>query len=52
VQFTTTALALASQGGQRRQLDKKLLALSRPKLLIVEELGYPPLETDAAPPVL
>jgi DNA replication protein DnaC len=29
-------------------LDEKLLALSKPKLLIVDELGYLPLEPDAA----
>ncbi|MET4262375.1 DNA replication protein DnaC [Bradyrhizobium sp. S3.12.5] len=29
-------------------MDEKLLALSKPKLLIVHELGYLPLEPDAA----
>jgi DNA replication protein DnaC len=29
-------------------LDEKLLALSKPKLLIIDELGYLPLEPDAA----
>ena len=50
VQFTTaTALVagLAKAHGERR-LDEKLLALSKPKLLIVDELGYLPLEPDAA----
>ena len=31
-----------------KRLDEKLLALSKPKLLIVDELGYLPLEPDAA----
>src|SRR5208283_4895328 len=38
---------LAKAHGERR-LDEKLLALSKPKLLIVDELGYLPLEPDAA----
>jgi DNA replication protein DnaC len=54
VQFTTAttlAAGLAKAHGERR-LDEKLLALSKPKLLIVDELGYLPLEPDAAHPVL
>jgi DNA replication protein DnaC len=50
VQFTmaTTLVAgLAKAHGERR-LDEKLLALSNPKLLIVDELGYLPLEPYAA----
>src|SRR5215207_2075025 len=50
VQFataTTLAAGLAKAHGERR-LDEKLLALSKPKLLIVDELGYLPLEPDAA----
>lgn len=50
VQFTTAttlAAGLAKAHGERR-LDEKLLALSKPKLLIVDELGYLPLEPDAA----
>lgn len=46
VQFTT-ATTLAAAHGERR-LDGNLLALSKPKLLIVDELGYLPLEPDAA----
>src|SRR5262249_27932447 len=44
---TTLAAGLAKAYGERR-LDQKLLALSKPKLLIVDELGYLPLEPDAA----
>jgi DNA replication protein DnaC len=50
VQFitaTTLVAGLAKAHGGRR-LDEKLLALSKPKLLIVDELGYLPLEPDAA----
>lgn len=50
VQFTTATTlvaGLAKAYGERR-LDEKLLALSKPKLLIVDELGYLPLEPDAA----
>lgn len=52
VQFTTATTlvaGLAKAHGERR-LDEKLLALSKPKLLIVDELGYLPLEPDAAHP--
>lgn len=48
VQFTTATTlvaGLAKAHGERR-LDEKLLALSKPKL--VDELGYLPLEPDAA----
>src|ERR1043166_146405 len=38
---------LAKAHGERR-LDEKLLALSKPKLLIGDELGYLPLQPDAA----
>lgn len=44
---TTLVAGLAKAHGERR-LDEKLLALSKPKLLIVDELGYLPLESDAA----
>lgn len=37
----------AGLDGERR-LDEKLLALAKPKLLIVDELGYLTLEPDAA----
>jgi DNA replication protein DnaC len=50
VQFTTATTlvaGLAKAHGERR-LDEKLLSLSKPKLLIVDELGYLPLEPDAA----
>ena len=50
VQFstaTTLVAGLAKAHGERR-LDEKLLALSKPKLLIIDELGYLPLEPDAA----
>lgn len=40
---TTLIAGLAKAHGERR-LDEKLLALSKPKLLIVDELGYLPLE--------
>jgi IstB-like ATP binding protein len=44
---TTLVAGLAKAHGERR-LDKKLLALSKPKLLIIDELGYLPREPDAA----
>jgi DNA replication protein DnaC len=50
VQFTTAmalVAGLAKAQGEKR-LDEKLLALSKAKLLIVDELGYLPLEPDAA----
>jgi len=50
VQFTcaTTLVAGLAKAHSERRLDEKLLALSKPKLLIVDELGYVPLEPDAA----
>jgi DNA replication protein DnaC len=50
VQFTTATTlvaGLAKAYGERR-LDEKLLALSKPKLLIVDELGYLPFEKRSA----
>ena len=50
VQFTTAmalVAGLAKAHGDKR-LDEKLMALAKPKLLIVDELGYLPLEPDAA----
>lgn len=50
VQFTTAialVASLAKAHGEKR-LDERLLALSKPKLLIIDELGYLPLEPDAA----
>src|SRR5262245_12304359 len=50
VQFTTATTlvaGLAKAHGERR-LNEKLLALSKPKLLIVHELGYLSVEPDAA----
>ncbi|SDJ68799.1 IstB-like ATP binding protein [Bradyrhizobium sp. Rc2d] len=44
---TTLVAGLAKAHGERR-LDEKLLALAKPKLLIIDELGYLPLEPDAA----
>ena len=50
MQFTTatTLVAGLAKAHSERRLDEKLLALSKPKLLIVDELGYLPLEPDAA----
>ena len=52
---TSQAPLWSDPGGQvmktphgERRLDRKLLALSKPKLLIIEEFGYLPLEPDAA----
>ena len=50
VQFST-AVALVTmlvKAHSEKRLDEKLLALSKPKLLIIDELGYLPLEPDAA----
>ena len=47
VTATTLVAMLAKAYGERR-LDEKLLALPKPNLLIVDELGYLPPETDAA----
>ncbi|WP_049823706.1 ATP-binding protein [Bradyrhizobium sp. WSM2254] len=43
---STPALAWPRRG--ERRLNEKLLALTEPKLLIIDELGYLPLESDAA----
>jgi len=50
VQFTTAMALVAglAKAYSERRLEEKLLALSKPKLLIVDELGYLPLEPDAA----
>jgi DNA replication protein DnaC len=50
VQFATAATLVASlaKAHAERRLDGKLLALSKPRLLIVDELGYLPLEPGAA----
>ncbi|MDA9543226.1 DNA replication protein DnaC [Bradyrhizobium sp. USDA 326] len=49
VRFTTaTTLVAGLAKARERRLDEKLLALAKPKLLIVDELGYLPLEPDAA----
>jgi IstB-like ATP binding protein len=42
------AVAGLAKAHGERCLDEKLLALAKPKLLIVDELGYLPLEPDAA----
>jgi DNA replication protein DnaC len=50
VQFTTAmalVAGLAKAHGEKR-LDEKLTGLTKAKLLIVDELGYLPLEPDAA----
>jgi DNA replication protein DnaC len=50
VQFTTavTLVAMLVKAHSEKRLDEKMMALSKPKLLIVDELGYLPLEPDAA----
>ena len=50
VQFATatTLVAGLSKAHAERRLDEKLTSLAKPKLLIVDELGYLPLEPDAA----
>jgi len=50
VQFTTamTLVASLAKAHAEKRLDEKLLSLSKPKLLMVDELGYLPLEPDAA----
>lgn len=50
VQFTTSValVAMLVKAHNEKRLDEKLLALSKPKLLIVDVLGYLPLEPDAA----
>lgn len=50
VQFTT-AMALVAvlvKAQAEKRLDEKLMGLAKPKLLIIDELGYLPLEPDAA----
>ena len=44
----TSLVAMLAKAHGERRLDEKLLELSKPKLLIVDELGYLPLEPDAA----
>jgi DNA replication protein DnaC len=50
VQFATAATLVASlaKAHAERRLEEKLTALAKPRLLIVDELGYLPLEPDAA----
>lgn len=50
VQFVTAAtlVAMLAKAHQDGQLDKQLTLLSRPKLLIIDEIGYLPFETRAA----
>jgi DNA replication protein DnaC len=50
VQFTTamTLVAGLAKAHAERRLDEKLIGLAEAKLLIVDELGYLPLEPDAA----
>jgi len=47
----TTAMALVAglaKAQAEKRLEEKLTALAKPKLLIIDELGYLPLEPDAA----
>jgi len=50
VQFTTAMALVASlvKAQAEKRLDEKLMGLAKPKLLIIDELGYLPLEPDAA----
>jgi DNA replication protein DnaC len=50
VQFTTamTLVAGLAKGHSERRLEDRLATLAKPKLLIIDELGYLPLEPDAA----
>ena len=50
VQFTTVMALVAglAKAHAEKRLDEKLLGFSKAKLLIVDELGYLPLEPDAA----
>ncbi|MEQ1783387.1 MAG: IS21-like element helper ATPase IstB [Hyphomonadaceae bacterium] len=50
VQFATatTLVAGLAKAHSEKRLDERLAALAKPKLLIVDELGYLPLEPDAA----
>ena len=49
-QFTTATALVAGlvKAHASMRLEERLLALSKPKLLIVDELGYLPLEPQAA----
>jgi DNA replication protein DnaC len=44
----TALVAQLAKGHAEQRLDEKLMALAKPKLLIVDELGYLPFEPDAA----
>jgi DNA replication protein DnaC len=50
VQFITAAtlVAMLAKAHSEGSLDKQLIILSRPKLLIIDELGYLPFEANAA----
>jgi DNA replication protein DnaC len=50
VVFTTATALVAglAKAHAEKKLEERLLALSKPRLLIVDELGYLPLEPDAA----
>ncbi|WP_352794948.1 ATP-binding protein [Mesorhizobium sp. M0243] len=50
MQFVTAAtlVAMLAKAHSDSSLDKQLTILSRPKLLILDELGYLPLEANAA----
>ncbi len=50
VQFVTatTLVAALAKAHAERRLDERLTNLAKPRLLIVDELGYLPLEPDAA----
>lgn len=50
VQFTSAMALVAGlvKAQSERRLDEKLATLAKPKLLIIDELGYLPLEPDAA----
>jgi DNA replication protein DnaC len=50
VQFATAATLVASlaKAHAERRLEEKLVALAKPRLLIVDQLRHLPLERDAA----
>jgi DNA replication protein DnaC len=50
VQFVTATTLVASlaKAHAERRLDERLSSLAKPRLLVVDELGYLPLEPDAA----
>lgn len=50
MQFVTAAtlVAMLAKGHDDGLLEKQLTQLSRPKLLIIDELGYLPFEANAA----